>query len=489
MKNRILVAMAVFAALATASFAITITSWSTDKASYGPGDSGYITLNVAMSTGLNTGETITKFKSVSAQSYSSFTDYYQTFGEMAQGNTMITIPIEIGDNTPEGIYTVVAGISGIVTIGKGGVTSDSMDSGVASIIIKVVSRPVMTLEASQKNIGKNGNIGLTLCAKKGTPRNIQVSSSLYLEGGKIYLDTLGRGNCTTMNVSYDASGLSEGTSNIAFNLSYSDTLGGTYSETVYIPMTVSKEAGRFIISQTGTITNRENGALAFTVENKGDVAQDVRITPGSSITLTKSSEIEAGNMAGGQKESFSEIAYTSLEPGVNVVNFTMHWKENGQDKSDTINVPITVESKDSIDIYMEANPSPLTAGGEHTLSVVVANKASYGMDGVSVSIDSNSFDVLDVEKRKFIGSINNDDFSSQQFKIRVAGSPPENSSVEITVSFKDPSGVEHVKTTEVPINIKAAERSGDGGMLAIISIAVVAVAAYLLFKKRKEAKK
>ncbi len=486
MKNRILFAIAVFAALTAASFAITITSWTTDKASYEPGDSGYITLNVAMATGLNTGETITKFKSVSAQSYSSLTDYYQNFGEMAQGNTMMTIPIRIGDSAREGIYTVVVGVSGIVTIEKGGVNSDTMDNGVASIMIKVASKPLITLEASQKNIGKKGTIGLTLCAKKGNPKNIQVSSSLYLEGGKIYLNALG--NCTTVNASYDASGLSEGTSNIAFNLSYSDTLGGTYSETVYIPMTISKEASRFIISQNGTITHRKDSAMSFIIENKGEFAEDLRISPDASITLTKSSEIEAGNLTRGQKEAFSETVYTSLEPGVNVVNFTVHWKENGQDKSDYISVPITVESEDSMDIYMEANPSPLVAGQEHTISVIVANKASYSMDGVSVSIGSNSFDVLDVEKRKFIGSINNDDFSSQQFKVRIAGSPPADSSVNITVSFKDPSGLEHTKTAEVPINIKAAEQQGDGGLLVIIGIIVVIAAAYLLAKK-KEAKK
>jgi|GEM_PF-5143394 len=486
MKNRILVAMAVFAILATAASAITITSWTTDKASYEQGDSGYITLNVAMSTGLNTGETITKFKSVSAQSYSSFTDYYQTFGEMAQGNTMITIPMKVGATEPEGIYTVPAGVSGIVTIGKGGATSDSMDSGVASVIIKVVSKPLITIEASQKNIGKKGTIGLTICAKKGAPRNIQVTSSLYLEGGKIFLS--GLNNCTTVNASYDASGLSEGTSNIAFNLSYADTLGGTYSETAYIPMTISKEASRFIISQNGVITHRKDSAMSFVIENKGEFAEDLRIAPDASITLTKSSEIEAGNMTKGQKEAFSETVYTSLEPGVNVVNFTVHWKENGQDKSDEISVPITVESEDSMDIYMEANPSPLVAGQEHTISVIVANKASYSMDGVSVSIGSNSFDVLDVEKRKFIGSINNDDFSSQQFKVRIAGSPPADSSVNITVNFKDPSGIEHTKTAEVPINIKAAEQQGDGGMLAVIGIIVVAAAAYLVFRK-KEAKK
>jgi hypothetical protein len=489
MKNRVLVAMAVFAILATASSAITITSWTTDKASYEPGDSGYITLNVLMdASGLASDETLVGFKAVTVTSTSSFinSNYYQSFGDMTKGTILITVPVKIGGNTPEGIYTVSAGISGIAQVQKGGATTDKIDNGIAVATMKVISKPVITLEASQKNIGKKGTIGLTLCAKKGAPRNIQLSSSLYLEGGKIFLD--GLDNCTTVNASYDASGLSEGTSNIAFNLSYADTLGGTYSETLQIPMTISKEASRFIISQNGVITHRKDSAMSFIIENKGEFAEDLRISPDASITLTKSSEIEAGNLTRGQKEAFSETVYTSLEPGVNVVNFTVHWKENGQDKSDEISVPITVESEDSMDIYMEANPSPLVAGQEHTISVIVANKASYSMDGVSVSIESNSFDVLDVEKRKFIGSINNDDFSSQQFKVRMAGSPPADSSVNITVIFKDPSGIEHTKTAEVPINVKAAESTGDGGMLAVVGIIVVAAAAYLVFRK-KEAKK
>jgi hypothetical protein len=477
----------VLATLAMASFGITITSWSTDKASYEPGDSGYVALNVAMTTNLASDETLSGFSAVTVTSYSSFTDYYQNLGTISGGSTIITVPMAIGANTPEGIFTVPVTVSGVARIDENGAKSDKLDSGVAAVTVKVVSKPVITLEASQKNVGKTGTIGLTVCARKGNPKNVEISSQLYLNGGRVFISSVS--NCTTVNVDYDSSGLSEGTANIAFNLSYSDTLGGKYSEMAYIPMTISKEAGRFVISQSGAIANRKSDTLVFSVENKGEAIQDLRITPGSSITLTKSSEIEAGDLASGQKKSFSEAVYTSLEPGVNVANFTMSWKENGQEKSDTIGVPISVESDNPIDIYMEANPSPLTVGGEHTLSIVVANKASYGMDGVSVSIDSNSFDVLDVEKRKFIGSINDDDFSSQQFKIRVTGSPPANSYVNITVSFKDPSGVEHTKTAQVPINIKAAEGTGDGGLLLVIGIAVVAVAAYLLFRKRKEAKK
>ncbi|MCX6774049.1 MAG: hypothetical protein NTY68_03590 [Candidatus Micrarchaeota archaeon] len=483
MKGKLLICLLV--ALCISSFAITITSWSTDKSSYEPGDSGYITLNVYMAHGLATGESLRGFKSTKVESYSSITDYTQDIGDMSMSTVVVNVPLSISEDTKESLYTIPIKITAVAQVqSASGSVGDSIDTATASIPVKVSTKPVITLDVDPKSIEKSGNITLNICSRKGIAEEVSVTSSLYLDGGKVYLEKVDQ-NCTKVSVAYDASNFEEGSATASFNISYKDAIGDAYSTLVSIPMTVSKEASRFIINQNAALDYKKNSNLQLTLENKGSDAQDVRISPSTEINLVTKSEIEVGGIGKGGKKNITEMVYTALEPGVNSVIFTVYWNENGQEKSEKVNVPINVKSEDSMDIYLEANPSPLQFGQEHTVSIIVANKASYSISGVSVSIESDAFEVLDVEKRKFIGSINNDDFSSQQFKIRIKPSDgSENNSLKVTVQFKDPSGKDIVKEKEIPINIKEAAKTADNTFLFVVGAAVVIIIAYLLTRKK-----
>jgi hypothetical protein len=483
MKGKLLVCLLV--ALCLSSFAITITSWSTDKSSYEPGDSGYITINVYMAHGLASGETLKGFKATKVESYSQITDYAQDIGDMSLSTVVVNVPLRISEDTKESLYTLPIKITAVAQVeGASGSVSDTIDTATASIPVKVATRPVVTLDVSPKSIEKSGNITLNVCSEKGIAEEVSIVSSLYLDGGKIYVKEV-NGNCTRVSSAYDASNIAEGSTTVSFNVSYKDSIGDSYSTMVSIPMTISKEASRFIINQNVAIDYKKNSNLQLTLENKGSDAQDVRISPVSGITLVTKSEIEVGDIGKGGRKNISETVYTALDPGVNSVTFKVYWNENGQEKSETVNVPITVKSEDSMDIYLEANPSPLQFGQEHTISIIVANKASYDISGVSIAIESDAFEVLDVEKRKFIGSINSDDFSSQQFKVRVKQADgSENNVLKVTVQFKDPSGKDNVKEREIPINIKEVAKTGDNTFLFVVGAAIVVIIGYLLTRKK-----
>ena len=485
MKGKMLVCLLL--AICMGSFAITITSWSTDKGSYEPGDSGYITVNVYMAHGLASGETLKGFKATRVESYSQITDYLQDIGDMSLSTVVVNVPLRISDSTKESLYAVPIKITAVARVesASGGV-SDSIDTTTASIPVKVVTKPVVTLDAAPKSIGKSGNMTLNVCSLRGSAKEVSIVSSLYLDGGKIYLKEV-NGSCARVDAAYDASNMAEGANTVSFNISYKDAIGDQYSTLVSMPMTVSREISRFIINQNAAIGHKRNSNLRLTIENKGSAAEDVRISPGLELSLVTKSEIDIGDMENGGRRDISETVYTSIEPGVKSMAFTISWKENGQSKTETVNVPISVESEDSLDIYLEANPSPLKFGQEHTVSIIVANKASYSISGVSVAIESDSFEVLDVEKRKFIGSINSDDFSSQQFKIRVKASDGSgDNALRVSIQFKDPSGKDHSKEREISVNIRDGTVKEDNSLMYVAGAAIAIVAIYLLTRRKKD---
>ncbi len=463
--------------------AISISSWETDKDSYEPGDSGFITLHISLTHNLATGERLIRFNYVRIQSTSSIVNIDKVLGDMDENEITVSIPFSISNDINEGIYSITVDVSGIAEIESYGKTKEEIDTASTLIPLKVVKQPVITLSVEPRTLGKSGSLTLHVCNKKGIARNVEITSeNLHIEGGLAFINEL-RG-CRNMSVDYDASGLNEGVNQVSFTITYKDFVGDEHVSSLTIPITISKDETHFVLRQEGVIKHKTNDKLYLYIQNKGQRADDVRIKALGDISFLSSNEIDAGTLEKGEEKEVEVEAYTSLLPGVNKVSFLITWKEEGKLKEETVEVPITVESEDSIEVYLEANPVPLIKGKESTLSVVVANKASYSMSGVSVSIDSNAFEVLEVEKRRFIGSLESDDFSSQQFRIRIKNSAKDEDIVNITIHYKDPSGKEHVKKVEIPINVKESEQKDYPVVEVLVGIAVIGVI-YFVYRKRK----
>ncbi len=464
--------------------AISISNWETDKPSYEPGDSGYITLHISLTHNLVKGERLIRFNYVRIQSYSSIMNIDKTLGDMDQNDITVAIPFKVPAGANEGIYSITIDVSGIAEIESYGKTKEEIDTASTIIPLKVVKQPVITLSVEPKTLGKSGSLTLHVCNEKGIARNVEITSeNLHIEGGLAFVDELV--DCKDLNIDYDASSLNEGTNQVLFTITYKDFVGDEHVNSLTIPLTISKDETHFVLRQEGVIKHKTNDKLYLYIQNKGQRADDVRIKCLGDISFLSSNEIDVGTLKKGESKEVEVEAYTSLLPGVSKVSFLVTWKEEGKLKEEVVEVPITVESEDSIEVYLEANPVPLIKGKESTLSVVVANKASYSMSGVSVSIDSDAFEVFEVEKRRFIGSLESDDFSSQQFRIKVKDSAKEEDIVNITIHYKDPSGKEHVKKVEIPINVKEGLQKEEFPIIEVlIGIAVIG-AIYFIYRKRK----
>ncbi|MCX6768450.1 MAG: hypothetical protein NTY83_01235, partial [Candidatus Micrarchaeota archaeon] len=148
----------------------------------------------------------------------------------------------------------------------------------------------------------------------------------------------------------------------------------------------------------------------------------------------------------------------------------------------------SVKSDSEVGVFLEANPTPLVSGGQHTLSVTVSNLGSYSIQGVTVDFESDALTLLTVQPEQYIGGLDKDDFSSVQYKVQVGNVQPGNYDATVKVSYKDASGARITDTKPVVIHIEPAAQSGDGTGMLLLLAAIVAGVGYWYFKMRKKSK-
>jgi len=210
------------------------------------------------------------------------------------------------------------------------------------------------------------------------------------------------------------------------------------------------------------------------------------------VQAKENKQVKLGDMAPGDEKEISMKVFVSAEPGVRNIEATLKWSEDDVDKEETTYVPVVITSDADAAIYVDAKPSPIVAGGDHTLSITVSNVGSYKIQNVEVTLsDSPQFEVFNAQRSQYIGGLESDDFSSVQYKVRAKALLPGEYPINITVRYKDQSGVWVEKAQEIKIAIRSqsdtAQGNGNGtAALLLAGGAAVLAIGYWHFRMRKK---
>ncbi len=466
------------------SFSTTITSYSFDKGQYEPGDSGVLTLHITFNYGVEPTETLMDFSPVSVTASSALFSKKLNMPLVSPGEFIVTIPFKIPEDVREGQYDLGVVVTGTAEIWKGGSISRENDYARTILPLKVLKEPHVTVNTQTPVFHKRGNAVLEVCAQRSSVKDLRISSpQLYIGGGSLNVDKLD--GCQNISFSYDASLLNEGNVGIPLILTYKTKLGDARNINLTLPITLSFDEARFTVSLDGALKSEGWTNVKLKITNNGGEVEDVRVYFPNSLVYNES-ELSLGSI---EKEATIEKPlelYTPLSPTSTSLPITIKWKENGKEEEAIINVPVNVEGDSPVNVYLESSDTPLRKDGVYTLSAIVANKASYELSGVSIKMSSPWLDILNVEDEQFIGSLTDNDFSSQQFKVKIKSNAPNHLTVKISVEYRDPSGKEYNKTLIKEIRVyNAIEKSSDNSLL-YIGIAVVVVGGAIYLWKRKK---
>ncbi|HIH18662.1 TPA: hypothetical protein HA225_01665 [Candidatus Micrarchaeota archaeon] len=404
------------------------------------------------------------------------------------GSALVSVPFRVLPTAKSGVITASFFIS----------QKDKNDLKTVNAIIRVVNPPIITLSSDRQTILSTDVINLTITNNGGAASKFVIkladgTNFSFMGTTQIYVGDLAK--TTVVQVPLDSRKVTEGLNTIPFVISYQQEGGDTANETKYLTVAVKKEKADISFTQGEPIVTNKDNILKMKIRNRGRALDDFRVLlTDEKVKARESSQITLGNLATGQEKEFEVPVFADEQPGVRSTSFNVKWVEDDVEKEEAFSVPIVISSDAEVGIYLEVKPAPLAVGGDYTLSVTTSNLGSYKIANVVVAIeDSPSFDILNIQKEQYIGNLDNDAFSTVQYKIRVkstiaAGDYP----LAFKVRYKDQSGIWIEKEVKTIVSIRPAsegvQKDNGNGTLMLVGIVVLAGAAYWYFKMRKTGK-
>ncbi|MEM3364426.1 MAG: CARDB domain-containing protein [Candidatus Micrarchaeia archaeon] len=470
-----------------ASFSVSSITISPQQAS--PGQMGTVTLVVTNGDALNSVQGITI--EIKSGSYISMTNQV-VVGDLGPANSVtLTVPFSVSQDTPTGIYPIDLYIYGLSKAPSGSGTQTEYKRIVTTI--KVVKQPVLQFSLASSQLNEVSSTAINIKNDGGTAKNVYVSIANndigFFNQDVVYAARIDKE--ASIPISLDARNANEGSQKLLLKVTYEDELGNTYTVMRELPITIKKESGDFVFTQTGTLVTGKESIVEISVKNEGDEAQDVRLSVLSGgVQLIGISEIQIGTLGRGESKTIRLPLLANVEPGTTSVKFDLKWIENGQSREGTKNVPLKVSSDADVGVYLEAKPTPLYADSEHTISVTVSNLGSYPIKATTVELEGDGFILQSIQPEQYIGGLSKDDFSSVQYKVKTpatAGTYP----LKITVSYSDASGEYKKKVVTINAEVKPATVNGKEGVdiTVLIAVVIAGIAAYWLLLRPKGNKK
>jgi len=494
MTNTKMFAIFAFAALLLSgalSAAISVGAYTVTPATLKPGEEGAISFSIS-NTAPSTTATASQLENVQV-----------FFGGTVEG-------LQFTGNSPFNVGTIDSGSTAQVSVpfkvlptAKGGTITapfyisqkDKTDLKTVNAIVRVVNPPVITLTSDHQTVLGTDEINLTVKNNGGTATRLRItladgSKFAFIGTSQIYIGDLTGAILTS--VPLDSRNVDEGVSSIPFVLTYQQEGGNETSETKYLSVAVKKEKADVVFTQAEKMVTGKDNTLVLTVKNTGRSLANLEFyLEDATIQAKENKQVKLGNMASGEEKKITMKVFVSAEPGVRSMQARLKWSEDDVDKEEVTYVPVVITSDADAAIYIDAKPSPIVVGGDHTLSITVSNVGSYKIQNVEVTLqDTPAFEIFNAQRSQYIGGLESDDFSSVQYKVRVKALVPGQYPLTVNVKYKDQSGIWVEKKQEINISIRSptdilpANGNGNTVPLAVGGVAVLA-AGYWYFRMRK----
>ncbi len=413
--------------------------------------------------------------------------------------------IEFTASNPVRVGTISGGSSAIATIpihvaadAKGGIISaplsiyqrDASSRQTLLVPVTIDNPPIFTVSTDKRTIKGIDTLIFKIANDGGDASRLTIklnstSKFSFINSDQVFV---GQVNGTAyVSIEIDSRNADDGTNKIPLLLTYQKEGGEYATEVTEVPITVKKDQSDIELIQNSTLVTSRDDILVILLRNTGAELHDFRIElVDADVKARESAEISIGNLSAGQERILSMPVFTDVEPGILDVSFELKWMDGGVEKTEILTIPIVVSSDADVGIFVDAKPTPLTVSGEHTLAILVSNIGSYRIENVEVALDeSGIMDILNAQTSQYIGGLDNDDFSTVQYKIKLKDIEPGFYPLNLTVKYKDQSGVWVVKQVSTEVTVKPQVQSGNSILTIIIVLAIVAAILYWYFKKRK----
>ncbi|MCX8166348.1 MAG: hypothetical protein N3E37_00655 [Candidatus Micrarchaeota archaeon] len=419
------------------------------------------------------------------------------------GSVKLALPFRVEPNASTGIYTMRLTIYGSTKSASQQTASGQLKT--ISLPIRVLHKPLISLEADKVSVNKDSeNI---ISAKLSNKGGRALNAKLYLNSSEFVLQSgspVVIGELTgehTLNISvFVRDSVSSGTTAMPLVVVYQDPLGNNYVDTFSLPLDVKDKKSSFSVSSlSNSLTIGTQNSASIKITNVGDSkAQKVKIeiVPTNDITPVGSTSVDIGDLEPGKSAEVPFLlAVSQVEEGYRNLGIKITYEDKNRNKqTESASVGLKLSGKLDLSVNLDTKPVPLVSGKEHTLSVIVSNSGNSKVRGLEVTLEPDQNLILfDSSRTQYIGSLNEDDFSSVQYRI-LPKIGSNSSTIKVKLRYQDVFNnvLEEQKEYQLQIYsqdyVNALSANSRNGNQALLVVGVIVVIGILLwyFKFRKK---
>ncbi len=448
---------------------LSISSVSLSDQSFSPGSSGYLTITIA-----NIGQSSLSAVSVKAEFPPGVVGGGEQFVGIIEsgGSATLSFPFKVEDAN-KGVSVVRIRVSG----------SDGSETFIrrSSVALSIVDEPKFSVHLDRSTIESGDSVQIVVKNNGGPAKNVFLSivnsSVSFAQEDRLFLgDVEGE---KAVEATLLAS--QEGAQKMLLKIEYENEIGESKFYTTAVDLRVKPTLPSISLLQKDPIKTKQTATVRFELDNRGEDKEDVRLIF-SNLSVEGGNEVVLGKVPARTKKEFSvKVINPDLPPGTFLMPLKVRWVEKGIEKESLLSVPLEILSDTEVGIFIEGKPTPFMKGERHTLSVLVANKGSYTIDSVSVRVDSEDLELLELSNEQHIGSLEKDDFSTVQFDVMPKKEGA--TSLQITVNYRDGDGRWKTAKVEKTIVVRPSPTNNFNPLPYLIGAVVGGVAVFLYRRK------
>ncbi|MFH1470775.1 MAG: hypothetical protein ABIF01_03435 [Candidatus Micrarchaeota archaeon] len=420
----------------------------------------------------------------------------------ASGTTSASIQFRVSPNTESGVYNIMINAYWSENTVAGGSSYKLIQ-----IPVTVSKQTIFQISSEPMNVGIGDDFELNAMVKNtgGRASNIVVSiNSPYFiakDSTKLSLGDLGKGEEEMIAVPILTNlSMPAGIYAIPAIISYQDELGNiqqvsaTLGTVRAVRGTVDFSVGYDIDSSA---TPGKRVRMTITVRNDGSlVAKSVKTTlssASSSFVPLGSSQRLLGEIppAGTESVTYDVGISSSATPGYYPATVTIDFlnAQGEPQTSITKSIGIEVLGESKLAIITSTTPSPVSSGNKYSLGIQISNIGTSEVRSLTVTLESDSFTILDNSPSSFIGNLKTDDYSQVSYNVRVSNDvAPGKYPITVRMKFMDAYNAEREIVETSYLQVVSSNGDSGGGLLdsvpiALVGLAFVVVAAYLVYRR------
>jgi len=220
---------------------------------------------------------------------------------------------------------------------------------------------------------------------------------------------------------------------------------------------------------------------------------EVPLAPFDSSTEQTEDEIEEDDS---ESFKFKVIALNDAESGIYKIPLEISYKEDGDLKTRTGLISITVNAEPELDV--RAEEVVLIKGMQKEVSLKIINKGLSDVEFLEIEVMPSTYYTILSPRETYIGEIESDDFDTAEYTIHFNSDVPTGLNLPVKIEYRDITNKKYTENYNIQLTVYDAKKAVELGLIqpnttgiyiGVVFVLVILFFVYRAIRKSRKRKK